>query len=437
LQKDNLDHSSICQSKDKAVIDNFLDESKKELDKLGINTTKNRHRQSSQEIEKKPEKSVVFNPIVDKLIGKIGFLDSVSYTVQESKKLIAKNDKIVSAIAKIPGSLRWLKMTNERENFLAEGKAHLETLLGAKADYQISLKYEKELSSVIQSDLDILGDGIVGNPKLLKPIREKIIAYSEEAKAYILSTAALIEKKKFEDFDEIITSIKAGEAEKEKIAMLFQGYRRLSFSIETIKVAVDFFSMINKSIVEKVSSVSRTSSEFPDLMFKNAILVYEFTSFLIQYLEEFGIMGIEDIEKIKQDVEYKLERVEEACKELENDPFLKNNPDFEAQVRKDNLEKRKIFELVKQKWAGFENSINKGKETTEVAVRDLIPNLRFRQKQAKTQLMALEIIAFVQAFQLNIELANQFADVKQLELAPLTAEDVCQLFGFNPQKLLD
>lgn len=419
------------------MADNFIDEAEKELEKLGINNIdKNIYRQASKEISKKDKKLVVFNPAVDKFIDKIGFLDSVSHTIQESKKIIGSKDKIVSAISKIPGSERWIKMTCERENFLAEGKAHLETLLGAKADYQISLKYEKELSHVIQSDLDILSDGIASNSKLSKSIRERITAYSEEAKAYIFSTAALIEKQKFEDFDEVIASIKAGEAEKQKIKILFQGYRRLSFSIETIKVTVDFFSMINKSIVEKVSLVPRTSPEFSDLMFRNAILVYEFTSFLIQYLEEFGIMGIEDIEKVKQDVEYKLEQVEKACKELENDPFLKNNPEFEEQVRKDNFEKRKIFELVKQKWESFENSINKGKGTTESAVSNLIPNLRFRQKQAKTQLMALEIITFVQAFQLNIELANQFADVKQLELAPLTAEDVRQLFGFKPQKSL-
>lgn len=419
------------------MIDDFISEAEDELKKIRSGNKKVKKRsQNAIEKEAKNNTKTSFIPNLLKVVGESRTLEMASAATPILKTVLGSTGTLNLAISAIPVLKEVLSMTNEREDFLVEGKQYLEEMLGTQADYQISLKYEEELADVIQSDLNILSDEVSSNSKLSIPIRQKIESYRQEAKKYILLTSALIEKQKFEDFDEIASDIRAGESEKQKIELLFQGYRELSFSIETVKVAVDFFSMINKSIVDKVSSVSRTSPEYSDLMLKNAILVYEFTSFLIQYLEDFGIGGIDNIEQVKTDVEDKLKKAEDACKELEEDQYLDNDLEYKEQVRLKNAERRKIYNLVRQKWTSFENGINEGRKTTEAAVIQLLPNLKVRQKDAKIQLMTLEIVKLTSAFQSNVDLANKFADVKRLELAPLTAEDVRELFGIDSPKRL-
>jgi hypothetical protein len=50
--------------------------------------------------------------------------------------------------------------------------------------------------------------------------------------------------------------------------------------------------------------------------------------------------------------------------------------------------------------------------------------------------MTLELVQLTRAFQSNIALAETFADLKKLELAPLTADDVRQLLGLETARSL-
>jgi hypothetical protein len=298
------------------------------------------------------------------------------------------------------------------------------------------LKRDPSLVDAIQSNVDILSDSIASNSKLSKPIKQKTQEFRQGVKEYILMTAALIEKGKFEDVSQVISSIQAGENEKRKIELLLNGYKKLSFSMETVRVTVDLFSIANKNIVDQVRSVSRSSPEFSDLMLKNAVLIYELTGFLIEYLENFGISGIEDIEKVRKDIENQLNQTEKAIDEIEQDKDLDADPQLKTRIIENNAERKAILNIIRQKWSSFEGGITKNKDSINSTITKLVPNLKIRQKDARIQVMTLELVQLTRAFQSNIDLANTFADVKQLELAPLTADDVRQLLGLEGARAL-
>ncbi|MBE9241879.1 hypothetical protein [Synechocystis salina] len=110
---------------------------------------------------------------------------------------------------------------------------------------------------------------------------------------------------------------------------------------------------------------------------------------------------------------------------------LDANPDLKEQVLKNNLERREILAIIRGKWSSFGEGISKNRESVNTTLTNLIPNLKIRQKDARIQIMTLGLVALTKAFQSNIDLANKFADVKELELAPLTADDVRQLLGLD------
>ena len=323
-----------------------------------------------------------------------------------------------------------------RKYFLTQGSQLLEELLGNQAEYQTGLKRDPSLVDAIQSNVDILSDQIVPSSKLSEPIKQKIQEYRKGVREYILMTAALIEKGKFNDIDQVVSGIQVGESEKRRIELLLSGYKKLSFSMETIRVTVDFFSIANKSIADQVKSVSRNSPEFSDLMLKNAVLIYELTGFLVEYLENFGISGIEDIEKVRRDIESQLNQTEKAIDELEQDKALDSDPELKKRVLANNTERKAILQIIRQKWASFEGVISTNKESANSTIIKLVPNLKIRQKEAKIQVMILGLVGIMKAIDDNIALANEFEDVKKLELAPLTADDIRELLNLEGGKSL-
>jgi|LakMenE01Jun11ns_1017448.scaffolds.fasta_scaffold9852726_1 hypothetical protein len=407
--------------------ESFISEAEKELEKLDIFISPSSF--VRQNTPQKKEESFVLKVTTTAInhaqISFSGFDDFIN----QAKKV---SDTTTNFYNKVKGII----MPPSREDFLAQGSQLLEELLGNQAEYQTGLKRDPSLIDAIQSNTDILSDSIASNSKLSKPIKQKTQGFRQGVREYILMTAALIEKGKFEDVDQVVSSIQAGENEKRKIELLLNGYKKLSFSMETIRVTVDFFSIANKNIVDQVGLVSRTSPEFPDLMLKNAILIYELTGFLIEYLENFGISGIEDIERVRKDVQNQLSQTEKAIEEIESDPSLEADPDLKTQVLANNAERKAILGIIRQKWASFEGGITKNKESIDSTITKLVPNLKIRQKDARIQVMTLELVQLTRAFQSNIALAETFADLKKLELAPLTADDVRQLLGLETARSL-
>jgi hypothetical protein len=405
----------------------FVSEAEKELKKLDIfispsnfvrqNTSRQKEKTSIEKV-----KFTALNYTKNILPGFNDFLNQA--------------EKISSTTTIFINTVRGKFMSKEREDFLAQGSQLLEELLGNQAEYQTELKRDPSLVDAIQSNVDILSDSIASNSKLSKPIKQKTQEFRQGVKEYILMTAALIEKGKFEDVSQVVSSIQAGENEKRKIELLLNGYKKLSFSMETVRVTVDFFSIANKNIVDQVRSVSRSSPEFSDLMLKNAVLIYELTGFLIEYLENFGISGIEDIEKVRKDIENQLNQTEKAIDEIEQDKDLDADPQLKTRIIENNTERKAILNIIRQKWSSFEGGITKNKDSINSTITKLVPNLKIRQKDARIQVMTLELVQLTRAFQSNIDLANTFADVKQLELAPLTADDVRQLLGLEGARAL-
>ena len=172
-------------------------------------------------------------------------------------------------------------------------------------------------------------------------------------------------------------------------------------------------------------------------MLRNAVLIYELTGFLVEYLENFGISGIEDIEKVRRDVESQLNQTEKAIDELEQDKALDSDPELKKRVLANNTERKAILQIIRQKWASFEGVISTNKESANSTIIKLVPNLKIRQKEAKIQVMILGLVGIMKALEENIALANTFVnDVKKLELAPLTADDVRQLLGLETARSL-
>ncbi len=324
-------------------------------------------------------------------------------------------------------------MSNARKEFVSKGASFAQEVLNEQADYAISLKYDPQLAIIIRSNQNILGDNIRTSSDLPKTIRSKIEAYSVELRSVIESTAAYIEKNKFESVEQAVEAIKLGIAEKENLQDILKAQRKLSLSFESVNIATDIFLIINQKLRDELKNISssKETEKYPDLLLKNAVLVYELTGFLINYLDKCSLSGISDIEKLKQDVENRLKAIEMNNQEIEEKVkgFQKNSEEVKSALN-EVQEQRKITKLCRDKWDSFDKRINDLQNGIE-KIKNVIPTLELHQLTAKGRILTLDLIMVMRAFEANISLINTIADVKKFALEPFTVEDAQLLLGLS------
>lgn len=327
-----------------------------------------------------------------------------------------------------------IKSGTSREDFLAQGAIYVKDTLGEQADFAVGLKRQKDLADIVKTNQNIISDDVLTNKRFPKRIQKTIESYRNEVKKIISATAAHIERNKFETVEEAVSDLQSGEAEMNKVTSLLRGQRKLSCSFETVAVAVDLFSLVNEQIREEIkeTSPSKAGSKYTDLMLKNAILIYELTTFLINYLEEYSLTGVDDLEKVKQEVENDfLHPLEDQLRHSEEQAISHSGDEEASQQLLTNIEeRRKVVSLVRERWSKFDSKIESLQGGVNT-LKSIIPDLKLRKLDAQGQILTLQVVQLVRAFDANLSLINKVADLKKLAVEPFTVDDARILLGFE------
>jgi hypothetical protein len=328
-------------------------------------------------------------------------------------------------------------MTNEtdkdRDEFLVKGSKVLESELIQAVNYSTSLQNHLDIEL---KNVDVLSTSILANKNLNENIKKQIRDYSDNLQKILLATTDFIEEKSFTSVEEAVSSLDLSKYDKNRISTLITAQKKISFSFQTLNVAIELFSRVNESLLEKIKE-SNNNFESIKLRLQNAILVYELTQFISNFINEFGLVGIEDIEYIREDVFQDIERLNVADQNLLS--TLKNVRKETVDMISDDIKNREIGRtLVKKKWEEFNSRIKSIQEGIG-SVKAFIPDLKAIRDNAKNQIEFLQIIATIQVLQSNLEIIKNISYIKKLAIAPLTTEDACNLLGIDIQqaKLID
>lgn len=323
-------------------------------------------------------------------------------------------------------------MTNEiekdREEFLAKGSKVLESELKKEVDYALGLQNQLEVEL---RNVEILSTSIVANKNLHENVKKQIRQYGENLQKILLATADFIEEKKFASVDEAVNALDLSKYDKNKISRLLAAQKNIAFSFQTLNVAIELFSRVNETLLEKIKQ-SGNALENMKFRLQNAILVYELTQFVSNFIQEFGLVGSEDIETIRKEVFKDIERLKIADENLK--AGLKDVSKETTDMVLSDVKNREVGrDLVKKKWEEFDERIKSIQEGVG-SVKKVIPDLQAIRDNAKNQIEFLQIIATIQVLQSNLEIIKNLSFIKNFALAPLTPEDACNLLGINVQQ---
>ena len=163
----------------------------------------------------------------------------------------------------------------------------------------------------------------------------------------------------------------------------------------------------------------------------NMLLIYELANYLINFLENFKLDGIDDILQLSQKELEKISTTMQALQKLKLDA---DSPEIDAKVKEQvisNLNDReKSLELFKEEWDKYIAGIN-DVQSKVGSLKDKIPTLKLIRDNAQNQLDFFEIMKIF-GIMMVAEAVRKNLDTLEIVTLPL---DEIELISLPPHKV--
>lgn len=311
---------------------------------------------------------------------------------------------------------------------------HAKRTAGANAVYDI-LEYNTNYLADIRSrynieDSDLLSSRISQAPGIPARVRADIGSLHAQMRAVIEHTAALIEERGYLAAEDEIARLQAF-AVRDRAWRLVEADKQLHISYETLRLTVDLFGNLNSRILRRLDRSVRPDREL-QMMFGNAVMVYEVADFTINYIENFMLRGTGEIDELH---EYMIQRIENARRAADVFSANMSASAVEEHVKAGTLEnvryRQDALNMVEEEWGKYVKETRRFSEQIG-SVRTLLPTLEAIREDAWQQLDVLEIMAMVRFLKLNSSALKAAVEtLTKFQLARLTPERVRRLLNIE------
>ncbi|MCF8006773.1 MAG: hypothetical protein K9K84_05135 [Methylovulum sp.] len=318
-----------------------------------------------------------------------------------------------------------------REAFLKQGAELIQDELEEQANLSVGLQQEIELKNV-----DLLSSSLIANKNIHSNIKAKVQEYSQNIQKILYATAHFIEKEKFESVDKAINEIEMSKFDKNRLLKLVDAQKNLSFSYSTLSAVIEIFKMANKSILDEISKVGFADStekrlNKTALYLKNAIIVYELTSFVVDYVSSFQLNGINDIKVIQQEVYRDIEKGHKDDEDLRKQVNKGSNEKLRDMMYLEIEQRNGMRKSIKAKWENMLQQIDGQAKTVDQA-KNFISDLKIIRDNAKNKIDILNITATTALVENSINMVSELAsNMQDWALPPLDEKTACELLGLE------
>jgi len=301
-----------------------------------------------------------------------------------------------------------------------------------QADGAISIAQTKEISNV-----DLVSDSLIAHRDIHGEIKKSIHERSDKIAKMISGLAYFLEQEGIKSSDEAFSKIKDASptrAVTTKIENLEKSQEKIRLSFSSLSTLIDVFSVAMKKISEETAlpleKGHASAMKRANLYLKHAIIVYELSSFVFNYLSSFGLSGVDDLRKIHRDV---MTDIKAQVRELDiRDAKLRNSADDFAPAMLDkNKKKRVIFSEIERQWDEILDKIS----STEKSVGDakgLLGTLELIRDDARSDMATLNIIATTATVKNTIKsIGDLSAKIKQYAPPPLDEKLAVELLALD------
>jgi hypothetical protein len=256
--------------------------------------------------------------------------------------------------------------------------------------------------------------------------RERIQEYRKRVNEILFRIAAEIQDQKFAKNDREIR--KAGFTSKfqeTRCIQMIDAQKELYASYDAIRESLNYITQFNKYLLQRINESQ--GPQKTDLLLLNALIVHELTDAIIQLIKDFQLRGKQTLRNINDQILEEL-RTQHATDEQLWNRSAKTQGQVGEMVRKAVKERAKIRGIVVKKWDKIWEQVGELENNISNA-RGFLPNLRLIRDNARAQINMLEVIGITQIVDSNVKNFQEICEVTNVELAPLTKEDVYGLIG--------
>jgi len=277
-------------------------------------------------------------------------------------------------------------------------------------------------------DVDLLTARIKSNRKLPEDLRASAETLHIRIRNIINQIATSIEEVRYRDSEEAVNQLPTGLAERERAGALVQADKRIHVAYETLRLTVEFFSDLNQVILKSVDDESLSPHKQSNMMFGNAIMIYELTDLIIEYLKDFSL-GDEHT-RLYADSKERVQKLRDRQEQLRRKV---ESPGIEPEVRRQTLEnieaRETAFEALDAEWERYLDEV-RSMHSTVADIQGRVPTLEIIKENAEIQIMTLQLAAMLRFLRQSSESMRGAVETLQgFRLAPLNSTRLRQLLG--------
>jgi hypothetical protein len=259
-------------------------------------------------------------------------------------------------------------------------------------------------------------------------VRDEVAALHGRIRQIIAQVAWSIENGRYQHTESSLQNL-ASRHEQERAMRLVQADKAICVSYETLRLTVDFFSELNGQVLERTAREPSAQRQ-NQMMFGNAIMIYELADFMIGFIRGFAPGGEFELEALHEET---LERIRKAKNEQQRQAERARHDDIEPPVRASILDNLKqtdaALEVLQQEWETYVAQTRQLHDQI-AEVQNKIPTLELIRDNARLQLDVLELVAMIRFLRQNDEAVRAAVrTLHGLRLVPLTPDRVRRLVG--------
>jgi len=330
---------------------------------------------------------------------------------------------------------------NESENLSdADGKSpdqlidDVQREAGVLAIQKITSNHVDDITYIREhfpvNDLDLLSMRVGNIRNIPADVRQRIAGFQARVRKVIDMVASEIEERKYAKTENDVLSMDISANEKLRVNALVTAEKKLFISFESLRETIELLSKVNVFILEKIdeSEQNKDTSTERKMVLANALLVYELTDYVIAYIENFSLQGVNDIKAIYQAELQKLQDLENQAKDLRERAQNANSKEVRDATFEYAYNIQSSVAVMRQEWATYLNDINQMIASIR-ATRSMVNDLKIMRDSASLQIDFISSALTLGILRKNyLALFDSVRGLETLKLASMNPDRVRRLF---------
>lgn len=282
--------------------------------------------------------------------------------------------------------------------------------------------------------IDLISCKVNQNKSLNHAVKEELSNLHRKIGILIDEVANVIENSAYSNTTLALDKLDLSYNDKSKSSALISADKRKLISIRALNITIDVFNQFNINIESELnkSVMSGDASLEKNLLLANALIYYELTDYMINYISHFSIEGLNELKVIYSEAMKDLETPHKYILKMQedlNDPNILE--DVKQLLRIDIENHSKAIETTKAEWKRiFDESEKYNGEIKKII--DFLPTLKSLRNRAEAQLALLESISVLQLVKNSLgSLQNTASALANFKLAPLDPDRVKRLLNIK------